>query len=30
MRICALDEKSSIETVLIEETAEMPIVNQAS
>ena len=27
---CALDEKSSIETVLIEETAEMPIVNQAS
>lgn len=27
---CALDEKSSIETVLTEETAEMPIVNQAS
>lgn len=27
---CALDEKSSIETVLIEETAEMPIVNQDS
>lgn len=27
--ICALDEKSSIETVLTEETAEMPIVNQA-
>lgn len=27
---CALDEKSSIETVLIEETAEMPIVNQGS
>lgn len=26
---CALDEKSSIETVLTEETAEMPIVNQA-
>ena len=27
---CALDERSSIETVLTEETAEMPIVNQAS
>lgn len=27
---CALDGKPSIETVLIEETAEMPIVNQAS
>lgn len=27
---CALDEKSSIGTVLTEETAEMPIVNQAS
>lgn len=27
--ICALDEKSSIETVLTEETAETPIVNQA-
>lgn len=27
---CALDEKSSIETVLTEETAEMLIVNQAS
>ena len=27
---CALDEKSSIETVLTEETAEMPIVNQTS
>lgn len=27
---CALDEKSSIETVLTEETAAMPIVNQAS
>lgn len=27
---CASDEKSSVETVLTEETAEMPIVNQAS
>jgi hypothetical protein len=27
---CALDERSSIETVLTEETAEMPIVNQVS
>ena len=27
---CALDERSSIETVLTEETAETPIVNQAS
>lgn len=27
---CASDEKSSAETVLTEETAEMPIVNQAS
>ena len=27
---CALDEKSSIETVLTEETPEMVIVNQAS
>ena len=26
---CALDEKSSIGTVLTKETAEMPIVNQA-
>lgn len=28
--ICASLEKSNVETVLIEETAEMPIVNQAS
>ena len=27
---CASDEKSSVETMLTEETAEMPIVNQAS
>ena len=27
---CALDERSSIGTVLTEETAETPIVNQAS
>ena len=26
---CASDEKSSVETALTEETAEMPIVNQA-